>query len=169
MPLMNSHCLALVVILVPAMTNAATACVAADPVGAAQWIYSNQRDFAFQKTGQDLSKRAQFLSPSLYERLRAEWKCQDVEEGICRLGSDPWINAQDGEERPPIKFELTMSAASTATVRMQFQYLLNPPTAVPAQVKLSFVRDAKTGCWLLDDLVGGEGGSLKQQLQGQTP
>lgn len=91
------------------------ACVAPDPVTTAQWIYANQRPFAFQKAGEDLAKRAEFLSPSLYALLTAEWKCQDKEQGLCALDADPWINAQDGAALDPIVFELVASDRTSAT------------------------------------------------------
>lgn len=169
MPLgvMEKHHLIFVCALTLATWDVA-ACVAADPVDTARWIYTNQRTFAFQKPGEDLSKRAQFLSPKLYGLLRAEWKCQDVEEGICSLDSDPWLNAQDGDALAPITFELASSTASTATVRMRFSFGWggnNTPKPVPAEAKLDFVKDAKLSCWLLDDLVGREGRSLTKKIQ----
>ena len=162
----------LVVAILAWATQAGAACVAGDPVATARWIFANDRGFALQQTGRDLSKRANYLSASLYGLLRADWKCQDVEKGACALDADPWINAQDGEQLSPINFVLSSSVGSKATVRMNYRFgwsdTSNPPP-VPAETRMEFSRDAKTGCWQLDDLVGREGVSLKRVLKGQSP
>jgi hypothetical protein len=158
----------LLLCLVMLGAQSAAACVAPDPVATARWIYSNQRAFASQKQGEDLRKRADFLSPALYKLLRTEWKCEDAEQGPCKLWADPWINAQDGEEQA-VTFEPASATASAATVRMRFQFVLNPPSAQTAEATLHFTLNPKSGCWLLDDLVGRAGHSLKKQLQTRTP
>ena len=148
--------------------SAGAACVASGPLETARWIHSNARGFAFQAAGEDLSKRARFLSPALYGLLQADWNCQNVEEGICNLDADPWINAQDGEELAPITFALAAQNASSASVAMSFLFGWqgsNEPKPVAAQAKLAMVLDQKTGCWLLDDLIGRDKLSLKKQLQ----
>jgi hypothetical protein len=143
------------------------ACVASNPVDTARWIYTNQRSFPFQGRGEDLSKRAEFLSSGLYGLLRAEWKCEDREQGLCNLGSDPWTDSNAGEEFPPLKFELASSTALTATVRFSYRFAFNGPTdskATSGVTVLQLVKEAKSACWVLDDLIGREGTSLKKQL-----
>jgi hypothetical protein len=149
-------------------TQSGAACVADDPVATARWIYANDRGFAFHQSGRDLSKRVTYLSPALYALLRADWECQKVEEGICALDADPWLNAQDGEELPPVNFLLTSTVSSKATVTMTFRFGwqdTNSPVPVPAEARLELSRDAQSGCWQLDDLIGRKGVSLKKQLK----
>jgi hypothetical protein len=148
--------------------RAGAACVAEGPLETARWIHSNERSFAFQQTGRDLSSRTAFLSPKLYALLRAEWRCQDAEEGLCALDSDPWLNAQDGEELDPVAFSIVSRTDAAAIVRMSYRFGWKDaatPRPVPAEAKLELIRDAATGCWLLDDLIGRDDRSLKKQLQ----
>ncbi len=148
--------------------SAKAACVADGPLETARWIHSNERNFAFQQEGRNQSDRARFLSPTMYDLLQAEWKCQDVEDGFCALDSDPWLNAQDGEELQPIVFALASSNGTTATVRMSFRFGwsgVSKPRPVAMEAQLHLIKDMQSGCWLLDDLVGGERRSLKKQLQ----
>jgi len=125
------------------MTQSAAACVASDPLTTAEWIYTNERDFAFQTEGRELSARKRFLSPRLYDLLAANWKCEDIEAGMCALSSDPWTNAQDGGELPPIKFKLHSENAAGATVRMSFQFGWPDSPGEPAEVLLKFVKEPK--------------------------
>ena len=161
-------CRSLVIVALTLVAHSAIACVATGPVKTAQWIQSNERSFAFQSEGEDLVARKRFLSPRLYGLLAANWKCENAEQGICALDSDPWVNAQDGGELPPIKFTLlvaTAAAATTATVRMNYQFGWDGMPSESAETQLKFIKNAKSGCWLLDDLVGREKRSLVEQLQ----
>jgi len=152
--------------LFPALVaHSAVACVATGPVKTAQWIYTNEQGFAFQSEDEDLVARKRFLSPRLYGLLAANWKCENEEQGLCALSSDPWINAQDGEVLPPITFNLQTETAAAATVRMRYRFGSAP--SEPAQTQLKLIKNAKSGCWLLDDLVGRANESLIKQLQVQ--
>ena len=158
----------MIVVTLAWAAQAGGACVADGPLETARWIHANERSFAFQQTGRDLTKRATFVSPELYALLRAEWRCQDAEEGLCALDADPWLNAQDGEELGPLAFTIVSRTEVAAAVRMSYRFGwkdVTNPRPVPAETKIELVRDAATGCWLLDDLIGREGRSLKKQLQ----
>ena len=148
--------------------TADASCLGADPADTARNLFRDHRAFAFQVAGEDLRLRKAFLSPDLYDLLRAEWRCQDLEQGICSLDSDPWLNAQDGEVIAPVRFVTVVTSAARASVAMRFRFQLNAPESSVAEATLSFVKGA-SGCWLLDDLVGREGRSLKKQLQEATP
>lgn len=152
--------------LFPALVaHSAVACVATGPVKTAQWIYANEQGFAFQSEGKDLAAKKRFLSPRLYGLLAANWKCENEEQGLCALSSDPWINAQDGEVLPPITFNL--QAATTATATVQMSYRFDSTSGEPAKTQLKLIKNEKSGCWLLDDLVGRANESLVDQLQVQ--
>ena len=155
---------ALALFLAP-VAHSAVACVATGPVKTAQWIYAIEQGFASQNEAEDLAVRKRFLSPRLYGLLAANWKCENEEQGMCALSSDPWINAQDGEVLAPITFNLQVETAATATVRMRYRFGSTP--SEPAQTQLKLIKNAKSGCWLLDDLVGRANESLSEQLQVQ--
>jgi hypothetical protein len=143
-------------------------CIAEGPLETAQWIHSQERAFAFRADDAALGKRAAFLSAALHSLLLTEWKCQELEDGVCALESDPWINAQDGEELQPISFALSSVAGERATVRMTYRFGwrdVSTPAPVAAEARLMMTYDAASGCWVLDDLIGGEGRSLRRQLQ----
>jgi hypothetical protein len=148
--------------------QAGAACVAEGPLETARWIHARERAFALRAEGADPGTRPPFLSATLHSLLRAEWECQDVEEGICALDSDPWINAQDGEALQPISFEVVPGPGTSATVRMSYRFGwhdVSDPPPEPAEARLMMTYDAGSGCWVLDDLIGGEGRSLRKQLE----
>ncbi|MBL8224637.1 MAG: hypothetical protein JNM50_04840 [Chromatiales bacterium] len=164
---MKSHHLSGVLALALA-GQAGAACVAEGPLETARWIHARERAFAFRAEDADPGNRHAFLSATLYSLLRAEWECQDVEEGICALESDPWINAQDGEELQPISFDMLPGSGTSATVRMSYRFGwrdVSDPAPVPGEATLMMTYDADLGCWVLDDLIGREHRSLRKQLE----
>ena len=109
-----------------------------------------------------------FLSPGLLALLQAEWRCQVIEEGLCAFDDDPWLNADAGEVLDPVSFQITSETASRAEIGMQFRYGWKDqqtPTPVPAHATLTLVKVAPSGCWLLDDLVGRKGLSLRKAME----
>lgn len=145
-----------------ANAGAESACVAAGPVEAARWVHEKKQSFPY-----DDPDGLSFLSPQLHDLLVAERNCERRNEGLCSLGANPWINAQDGDMLPPINFELTSSTATTATVRMSYRFGWTDQIekAASAANRFEFLRDPESGCWLLDDLAGRVGISLKALLQ----
>jgi hypothetical protein len=144
---------------------AAAACVAQSPVATARWIFEQQSGFAVFQTSQDRKVMQAFLSPSLFQLLQTEWSCQVIEEGLCALDTDPWLNAGDEELLGPVSFDVTSISSSRATVEMQFRYgKLDQSATAPGTATLWLVLDTASGCWLLEDLVGGKGKSLRKTL-----
>ena len=143
----------------------AGACVADGPLETAKWIYARQKDFSFQGAG---SKDVRpILSPRFRHLLEQNWKCERKAEGLCAFDWDPWTDAQDGEILGPVRFETTASSATKATVKMAFRFGwegTNDPKPIAATAKLKMLLDQKAGCWVLDDLIGREGRSLKTHL-----
>ncbi len=147
---------------------AAAACVADGPVNTARWIYANQSGFAIYQFPQDMKLMKRFLSARLLGLLEVEWRCQVISEGVCAADTDSWTNTQDGTAVNPSTFNLASMTGLRSTVRVHFSLgLSDSATSKPvrARATLSLVRDAKSGCWLLDDLVGMKGQSLVKQLQ----
>ncbi len=135
---------------------------------AARWIYANQSGFSVYQFPQDLKLMKRFLSPRLLGLLEVEWRCQVVSEGPCAVDTNSWTNTEDGAPPNPIRFTLAATTALRSTVRVQFGVRSGGGgTSRPlrARATLSLVRDAKSGCWLLDDLVGMQGLSLVKQLR----
>ena len=146
---------------------AGAACVADGPLATARWIFEQQSGFAVFLSSQDKQVMQSFLSPGLFALLQAEWRCQVIEEGLCAFDDDPWLNADSGQVLDPVTFAVAAASASRATVDMQFRYGWkdqDTPTPVPARATLTLVKDAKSGCWLLDDLVGRKGLSLRKAM-----
>jgi hypothetical protein len=162
--------LSLCVIAVCATSLSKAACVANGALETARWIQSKQRLFYAQTDMTPKSKKA-FLSQELFALLKRDWDCQNKEEGICAIDADPWTDAQDGGELPPIKFDLVSSDSIKARVRMRYQFgwtEADAPKPEPAQTFLLLVKDTKTNCWLLDDLIGRsstDSFSLKENLR----
>jgi len=148
--------------------QAAAACVASDPVATARWIYANQVNSPTYQFPQDMRLMKSFISPRLLALLEVEWPCQVVSEGPCAVDTDPWTNAKNGKALEPTAFSVGSYTGSRSTVRVTFRLASDDgdsPRPFRAQARLMLVRDAKSGCWLLDDLVGMKGMSLVKQLQ----
>jgi hypothetical protein len=137
-------------------------------VETAQWIYKYERSFPFEAQDRTKTKWSAFLSPRFEAILRKEWKCAVENEGLCNIGADPWINAQDGYELQPITFALNSTKAAEATVQMNFNFGwpdVKSPKPIPATVTLQLIKSPSDGCWRLDELTGMGGQSLRLHLQ----
>ena len=148
--------------------QAAAACVADGPLATARWIFARQSGFAVFLSSQDKHVMQSFLSPGLFTLLQAEWRCQVIEEGLCAFDDDPWLNADTGEVLDPVTFRIDAATASRAEIGMQFRYGWKDrqtPRPVPAHATLTLVKVAPSGCWLLDDLVGRKGLSLRKAME----
>ena len=144
-------------------------CVADGPIETARWIHAHQNGFDVFHTMQDAKLLRSFLSPQLYGLLEVEWRCQVIEEGLCAVDTDPWTNAQHGRVLEPVTFELASTAGLRASVTMKFRLGRSDQDAsqvVAAAATLAMVKDAGSGCWQLDDVVGAQGRSLVTALQG---
>lgn len=164
---MNTRATPVLIVLLVA-GQATAACVADGPLATARWIFDRQSGFAVFLSSQDKKMMQSFLAPGLFDLLQAEWRCQVIEEGLCAFDNDPWLNADTGQVLDPVTFEVALRSGSRATVDMYFRYGLqdqDTPKPVPAQATLTLVKDAVSGCWLLDDLVGRKGRSLRKAME----
>ncbi|HTY94095.1 MAG TPA: hypothetical protein VMC02_09415 [Steroidobacteraceae bacterium] len=157
---------ALLIVILALTRDAAAACVADGPVATARWIFANEKGFSHYQFPQETKLMKRFLSPGLFGLLEVEWPCQVVSEGSCAVDTDSWTNTEDGRALDPATFELASSQGIRSTVRAQFRFAAGA-TAKPdtGRATLTLVRDARSGCWLLDDLVGMKGQSLVRQLR----
>ncbi len=153
----------ILVLLMATLTPAARgACVAESPEKAAEWIFNNQHDF-YASGNKELDR---FISRKLYGLLERDWQCQSGGD-VCTLDGDPWIDAQDGEAFPPIRFALVSVTKSSAVVNMNYLFGwrdAGAPKPVPKVTQLKFVRAKAGSCWLLDDIIGPNGMSLQKLL-----
>ncbi|WP_411850340.1 hypothetical protein ACLB90_15720 [Stenotrophomonas sp. LGBM10] len=108
-----------------------------------------------------LETPAALLSPGLGALFAGERDCQEREQGICHLDSDPWLDGQDGEIDAPFTFaRVAGSAADVATVEVRYAVW-----GEPYRVLLS-LRQRKDGCWGVDDMTTQRGSRLRDRLTG---
>ncbi len=146
-------------LLVPTVTFA---CVAKGPVDTAKWIFRYHYNFSLYRKGS-----GSYLSEHLLALLKRDWGCQSAGD-ICAMEADPWTNAQDGGVLGPIQFTLTASDGTRARVTLAYEFGWNEqgaPKPEPAKATLILIRQVDTSCWLLDDIIGPRGDSLRAQLE----
>ena len=148
--------------LVVALSPAARACPAADPLETARVLHSRHYDI-----GRDDQGLGEILSPALWQMLVKNWKCEDDGGGLCAIEADPWTDAQDGGMLTPPTFRLVASTATTAKAEAAYRFgwkeLADKATDEKSFVLM--VKDAKSGCWRVDDLIGARGNSLAKTLR----
>ncbi|MES2819936.1 MAG: hypothetical protein V4812_13225 [Pseudomonadota bacterium] len=138
--------------------HGAPACVADSPVATAQLLQAEQYFFYVEP---DPAKA--LIGPRFLKILRAEAACAEAEGGLCNIGADPWLSAQDGEMGQPLRFNEASNDGAKAEVVLAYPFVLDPEQpGTQQQVRLAFVKNA--GCWQLDDLVSPDGQSLAKQL-----
>ncbi|MET1080851.1 MAG: hypothetical protein ABWY06_22795 [Pseudomonas sp.] len=129
--------------------HAAPTCAAQSPAAVAQQLQAEHYFFYVEP-----EPAAALLSPRLLKLLRDDAACTEREQGICAQGSDPWLDAQDGEMGQPLTFKETANDGTRAELVLGFPFVLDPEHPVQRQSLLQFVKTA--GCWQLDDLQGPE-------------
>jgi hypothetical protein len=148
--------------LVVALSTAARACPASDPLDTARALHA--RHYVIDRNDQGLGE---ILSPALWGLLVKNWKCEDDGGGICAIEADPWTDAQDGEMLTPPTFRLVASTATTAKVEAayRFGWKESADKATDEKSFVLLVKDAKSSCWRVDDLIGAHGNSLARTLR----
>lgn len=143
----------LCVLAVPASAN----CLGATPLAAARAWFGHHYTFWNDAPA---ALRENF-APPLLALLQREQACS--EQGVCAIGADPWLDAQDGEARDP-EFHVETAEAGTATVRLRYRFVLGEGAPANTQeVRLRFSGSDR--CWRATDLVGPDGVSLVQTLR----
>lgn len=151
-------CCGLLLACASASVYSAPACVADSPVAAAQRLQAEQYFFYVEP-----EPAKALIGPRFLTILRAEATCAEAEGGMCNIGADPWLSAQDGEMGQPLGFSETSNDGARAEVLLTYPFVLDPEQpVVEQQLRLAFVKNA--GCWQLDDLVSPDGQSLAEQL-----
>ncbi len=138
--------------LLPALA-AAQAPPCATPLQVAEKLYQ-ARDF--YRRPQNLDG---LLTPSFAHAVEAGLGCTK-RKGVCRLGYDPWTDAQGAIEGTP-RFSLVSggSLATVLEVRMDYRRALGGT----GTVKMELQRRGN-GCWAVSDLISPVGESLFARL-----
>lgn len=98
------------------------------------------------------------VSPAFGKALRGERACQQREEGICTIDSDPWLDAQDGDIETPVRYSWKEASASAGQVEMRYSVWKKAYLT-----RLPMVRHGQ-GCWQVDDIVTNSGRSVRKIL-----
>ncbi|GGY85645.1 hypothetical protein GCM10011613_33140 [Cellvibrio zantedeschiae] len=123
-------------------------------------FFTFHRDFYYSEP----SKVKNLLSPEFYNILENEYKCKSKGE-LCAIETDPWVSAQDGEIVEPISFIITSQAALSASVKVNYLFVLSKRQKENRAVTLQLLKLNNSSCWLLADLITPKEGSLKKYVQ----
>ncbi|WP_295570522.1 hypothetical protein [uncultured Stenotrophomonas sp.] len=137
-------------LLAPAV-QASPACQ--EPTAVARAFYE-----ATTGNGDLLEPPATLVSPDFGKALRDERACQQREEGICTIDSDPWLDAQDGDIETPVRYSWKETSATAGQVEMRYSVWKKAYVT-----RLPMVRQ-RQGCWQVDDILTNSGRSVRKIL-----
>ncbi|WP_416058166.1 hypothetical protein [Stenotrophomonas maltophilia] len=103
------------------------------------------------------------VSPAFGKALRGERACQEREEGICTIDSDPWLDAQDGDIDSPVRYSWKEASATNGQVEMRYSVWKEAYLT-----RLPMVRQGKGG-WQVDDVITNSGRSVRSILAQPVP
>lgn len=133
--------------------DARAACLGDTPVATAAAFYRDHYTF----WNDPLPSLERIVSARLLRLLKQDRACGDGGE-VCAINADPWLDAQDGEALDP-----RFVAQGQNVVQVRYRFVLGD--AQPSQPQVARLRLAREGgCWRVDDLVGPNGGSLRDAL-----
>src|SRR5215472_9251933 len=110
-------------LLLAALALVSAGSVAADCPKAADWaraFYSEHYSFYAGAPDPIL----QFTTPEFGALLKKEWAYSKGEVG--HMDYDPWLGAQDGEIRKPVRFVVESESPEVAVVSMTYPFVLDP-------------------------------------------
>jgi len=139
-------------------TNAQAAQACQEPVAVARAFYQ-----ATTGDGDLLEPPPALVSPAFGKALRGERACQQREEGICTIDSDPWLDAQDGDIESPVRYSWKEASATAGQVEMRYSVWKKAYVT-----RLPMVRQGQ-GCWQVDDILTNSGRSLRKILAQTAP
>lgn len=132
-------------------------CEKSDVAKTAKEIFTNHRDFF----SVDPVTIKSLLAPELFAVLADEYSCTSQGE-LCAIEADPWLDAQDGDIAEPIRFTVTNQGALTASVEMNYLFVLSETQKENKTVTLQLKKEQSDSCWLLDDFVTPQNKSFKK-------
>lgn len=143
-------------LLLAANAQAGLACQ--EPAAVARAFYE-----ATTGDGDLLEPPPALVSAAFGKALRGERACQQREEGICTIDSDPWLDAQDGDIETPVRY--SWKEASTTVGQVEMRYSVWKKAYV---TRLPMVRQGQ-GCWQVDDILTNSGRSVRKILAQPVP
>lgn len=143
-------------LLLAANAQAAPACQ--EPEAVARAFYQ-----ATTGDGDLLEPPPALVSPAFGKALRGERACQQREEGICTIDSDPWLDAQDGDIETPVRYSWKEASATAGQVEMRYSVWKKAYVT-----RLPMVRQGQ-GCWQVDDILTNSGRSVRKILAQAVP
>lgn len=143
-------------LLLAANVQASPACQ--EPVAVARAFYQ-----ATTGDGDLLEPPPALVSPAFGKALRGERACQQREEGICMIDSDPWLDAQDGDIETPVRYSWKEASATAGRVEMRYSVWKKAYVT-----DLPMVRQGQ-GCWQVDDILTNSGRSVRKILAQTVP
>lgn len=130
------------------------ACLGDTPVATAGAFYRDHYTF----WNDPLPSLERIVSARLLRLLKQDRACGGDGGEVCAIGADPWLDAQDGEALDP-----RFVAEGKNVVQVRYRFALGGEQPSRAQVaRLRLAREG--GCWRVDDLIGPNGGSLRDAL-----
>lgn len=143
-------------LLLAPTVQAAPACQ--EPVAVARAFFE-----ATTGDGDLLEPPPALVSPAFGNALRGERACQQREEGICTIDSDPWLDAQDGDIETPVRYRWKEVLATVGEVEMRYAVWKKAYVT-----RLPMVRQGQ-GCWQVDDILTNSGRSVRKILAQPLP
>ncbi|MDH0979796.1 YbjP/YqhG family protein [Stenotrophomonas sp. GD03908] len=143
-------------LLLAANVQAAPACQ--EPTAIARAFFE-----ATTGNGDLLEPPPALVSPDFGKALRDERACQQREEGICTIDSDPWLDAQDGDIETPVRYSWKEVSATAGQVEMRYSVWKKAYVT-----RLPMVRQGQ-GCWQVDDILTNSGRSVRKILAQPVP
>ncbi len=143
-------------LLLAANVQASPACQ--EPVAVARAFYQ-----ATTGDGDLLEPPPPLVSPAFGKALRGERACQQREDGICTIDSDPWLDAQDGDIETPVRYSWKEASATAGQVEMRYSVWKKAYVT-----RLPMVRQWQ-GCWQVDDILTNSGRSVRKILAQTAP
>lgn len=149
----------------PGLVCSASGCEGAHPVEFAQKFFTEHRSFYYEETPALRS----YVTPSLYRALQNHYRCAAA-DGICHLGYDPWLGAQDGDIAGVAVFSAKSVGPRRSAVTMAYQFEIEPGRPTKShRVVLHLKAVPHPVCWQVSDLVTPLGHSLAKRYISKTP
>lgn len=143
-------------LLLAPTVQAAPACQ--EPVAVARAFFE-----ATTGNGDLLEPPPALVSLAFGKALRGERACQQREEGICTIDSDPWLDAQDGDIETPVRYRWKEASATAGEVELRYAVWKKAYLT-----RLPMVRQGQ-GCWQVDDILTNSGRSVRKILAQPIP
>jgi hypothetical protein len=141
------------------LTQAEETCIKQSPTQVAKAFYTAHAQF----TQQDPSTFSTQLTKRFFDALTYEHQCASSE--VCAIGFDVWSGAQDGEIKPPMRFNTASSRQNKAVVNVRYTFSLDATHSRRQTAKIVLERTDTKACWVVADVFSPEGTSTLQLIE----